>query len=83
MFHIFQIAYVEHSWGRRRLISGKVSGGGRTWPWWMEGNAVYFSTFLSGATGDFEHLYNEMNRAMDPGPFSEDVFDRYLNGRTT
>ena len=70
MFHIFQISnYVEHeSWEHddALYISGKISGDGTEHkPWWMEGNAVYFSHLhYSRATGDFEHLYNEMERGL-------------------
>ena len=88
MFHIFQISnYVEHeSWEHddALYISGKISGDGTEHkPWWMEGNAVYFSHLhYSRATGNFEHLYNEMERGLwtPYGPSSENVIDRYLNG---
>ena len=88
MFHIFQISnYVEYeSWEHddAYYISGKISGDGTEHkPWWMEGNAVYFSHLhYSRATGDFEHLNREMERGLwtPYGPSGEDVIDRYLNG---
>ena len=48
-------------------ISGMISGDGTEHkPWWMEGNAVYFSHLhYSRATGDFEHLYNEMKKQIE------------------
>ena len=49
----------------------------------MEGNAVYFShLYYSRATGDFEHLNNQMEQGLYTpyGPSGEDIIDRYLNG---
>ena len=91
MFHIFQISnYLEYETqsitnvNDVHYISGMISGDGTEHkPWWMEGTAVYFShLYYSRATGDFEHLNNQMEQGLytPNGPSDEDIIDRYLNG---
>jgi len=88
MFHIFQISnylqYAAQSQEMGHLISGKISGDGTEHkPWWMEGNAVYFShLYYSRSIDDFTHLQNELIWGLfSPyGPGDTDVIDRYFDG---
>ena len=70
MFYIFQISnYVEYeSWEHDDALHLREDQ--RRWtehkPWWMEGNAATSPTFTTVATGDFEHLYNEMGGLWTP-----------------
>ena len=65
--------------------SGKIVGDDtKEHPFWMEGNAVYFShRYYSKSIGDITHFKNEMERGLFGcycGDRSAPIIDRYLNG---
>lgn len=88
MFHIFQISnYLQHEAQSQEmgdLISGRISGDGPEHkPWWIEGNAVFFShVYYARSIDDFRHLQDEMLRGLySPyGPGDTNVIDRYFDG---
>jgi hypothetical protein len=88
MFHIFQISnYLDIAKDREEQLrySGKIVGDdNKEHPFWIEGNAVYFShRYYSKSIGDTTHLKNEMERGLFGcycGDGSAPIINRYLNG---
>jgi hypothetical protein len=88
MFHIFQISnYLDIAKDREEQLrySGKIVGDdNKEHPFWIEGNAVYFShRYYSKSIGNTTHLKNEMERGLFGcycGDGSPPIINRYLNG---
>jgi len=88
MFHIFQISnYLDIAKDREEQLrySGKIVGDDtKEHPFWIEGNAVYFShRYYSKSISDISHFKNEMERGLFGcycGDGSAPIIDRYLNG---